>query len=307
MDLARDGHLGLQQIEMTGVAHLQLPTARDRRIGVDQVRRVQQAAAVVALVAARADVAAVRTGALDIAVGQEAAVIDRIDHPVDPLLDQAVVLQHFREMLRQAAVGVRGRTAEPVVAEVEGLSGPLLDLVLFVAIGAHVLAGGGGGQLGRSAVLVGGADIEHFVPLPALEPRPDVGRQHRTRQVPQVLDAVDVGQRRGDEDAGHGSWRVASGEWRVASGEWRVASVSGDGWRSAQPAWVLNRRGRDQWGIVSPLATRHSPLASRRAMRTNRPVSRTADTRLAMITAQTRPLTPIACASHQPSGIMIKE
>ncbi|SJM64518.1 hypothetical protein FM111_10505 [Brevundimonas diminuta 3F5N] len=35
------------------------------------------------------------------------------------------------------------------------------------------------------------------------EARPHIGGQHRPGQIPQVLDAVDVGQRRGDEDAGH--------------------------------------------------------------------------------------------------------
>ena len=200
-DLGLD--LGLEQIEVTRVAHLQVLGARHRRIGIDQVGRIQQASAVVALIATRADMAAVGAGSLDIAVGQEAGVVDRIDHPIHPLLDQAVLLQRLGEMLGQAMVLRIRRPAEPVVAEPEGLTGGLLDLMLLVAIGAHILACGGGGQLGRGAVLVGGADIEDLVPLGPLEPRPDIGRQHRARQIPQVLDAVDVGQRRGDEDAGH--------------------------------------------------------------------------------------------------------
>ena len=196
--------LRLQQIEMARVAHLQVPRPRHRRIGIDQVGRIQQPPAVVALIPARADVAAMGARPLDIAVGQEPGVVDGVDHPIHPLLDQAVLLQRLGEMLGQAMVLRVRRPAEPVVAEPERLARRLLNLVLLVAIGPHVLTGGGGGQLGWGAVLVGGADVEHLISLRPLEPRPDVGRQHRPRQIPQVLDAIDVGQRRGDEDAGHG-------------------------------------------------------------------------------------------------------
>ncbi len=271
-DPVADGafQLRLQQIEMARVADLQVPAARHGGIRFDQVGRVQQAAAVVALVAPRADVAAVRTGALDVAVGQEAGVVDGVDHAIHPLLDEAVRLQHVGEMLGQAAVGFVRTAAEPVVAESEGLARPLLDLVLLVAVGADVLTGRGGGQFGRGAVLVGGADVEDVVPLGPFEPAPHVGRQHRARQVPEVLDAVDVGQRRGDEDAGHGS----------------PVSRGGVGYRGVD-------------------LRRHAVGASRRAMRTKRPVRSVAETRLATMTAQTRPSTPKRGASHQPSGIMI--
>ncbi len=198
--------LGLQQVEVAGVAHLDVLRARDRRIGLDQVGGVEQPAAVVALVTARRGEAAVRAGPLHIAVGQEAPVVDRIDHPVGALLDQAAILQHFGEMLGQAVVLRRGRAAEPVPRQAVGAAHVVLQGVLLVAIGGHVLPRRGGGQLGRRAVLVGGADVEHLVPARPLEAGEHVGRQHRARQVAQVLDAVDVGQGRGDEDAGHGLW-----------------------------------------------------------------------------------------------------
>src|SRR5690606_3048844 len=117
--------------------------------------RVQQAAAVVALVAARLFVGAVGAGPFDIAVGQEAGVVDRLDHPVHALLDQAALFQHLGEVLGQAGVRGVGAAAENVEGQAEGLAGLLLDLMLLVAIGADVLAGGGGRQLGRGAVLVG--------------------------------------------------------------------------------------------------------------------------------------------------------
>jgi len=87
----------------------------------------------------------------------------------------------------------------------------MLDPVLLLAIGEDVLTGGGGGEFGRSAVLVGGADVEHLVTAGALEPRVDIGRQHRSRQVAEVLDAVNVRQGGGDKDTGHesGAYRTA--------------------------------------------------------------------------------------------------
>ncbi len=190
---------------MAGVADLQVRRAGDGRIGLDQVGRIQQPAAVVALVAARRAVAAVRAGALDVAVGQEALVLDRIDHPIGAFLDVTVVLEHVGEVLGQGPVLRRGRTAEPVPAEAEAAADAVLDGVLLLAIGEDVLARFGRGQLGWRAVLVGGADVGDLVALGALEAGIDVGRQHRARQVAQVLDAVDVRQGRGDQDAGHGA------------------------------------------------------------------------------------------------------
>ena len=201
-DLGLD--LGLQQIEVARVAHLDVLRTRDRRIGIDQVRRVQQAAAVVALIAARLGIGAVRAGPLDVAVRQEAGVVDRIDHLVHAFFDQSVLLQGRSEMLGQATVwGVR-RPAKVIVAEAKGFARRLLDLMLLVAIGPHVLTGGGGGQLGRRAMLVGRADEQDLVALRPVEPGPDVGRQHRPGQIAEMLDAVDIRQGRGDQDAGHG-------------------------------------------------------------------------------------------------------
>ena len=175
------------------------------RIRLDQVDRVEQGAAVVALIAPRFAVAADWTGSFDVAVRQEAAVVDRIDQLVDPLLDQPMVLQGVGEVLGQAPVLRRGRATEPVPRHAERAAQVVLDSVLFLAIGENVLTGGGGGQLGRGAVLVRGADVEHLVTTRPLEPRMDVRRKHGARQRAQVLDAVDVRQGGGDEDAGHGS------------------------------------------------------------------------------------------------------
>ncbi|MNI34201.1 hypothetical protein D3C73_881850 [compost metagenome] len=42
------------------------------------------------------------------------------------------------------------------------------------------------------------------------------------------------------------------------------------------------------------------------AIRTNRPVSKAPEIRLATMTDQTRPFTPMRCARNQPRGIMIR-
>ena len=86
--------------------------------------------------------------------------------------------------------------------------------MLFLAIGQHVLAGGGGGQFGWGAVFVGGADVEHLMAPRALEAGVDVGGQHGAGEVAEMLDAVDVRQGGGDEDTGHGGpfsvWGVSN-------------------------------------------------------------------------------------------------
>ena len=60
-------------------------------------------------------------------------------------------------------------------------------------------------QFRRGAVLVGGADEQDLVAAGPAEPGIGVRRQLRADQVAQMLDAVDVGQGRGDENARHRS------------------------------------------------------------------------------------------------------
>jgi hypothetical protein len=55
------------------------------------------------------------------------------------------------------------------------------------AVGGDRLAGLGGGELGRGAVLVGGADEHHLVAAGAREAGVDVGRQLGADEVAQCL------------------------------------------------------------------------------------------------------------------------
>ena len=90
-----------------------------------------------------------------------------------------------------------------VEGEAEAVGEILLDLPEPGAVVGDRLAGLGGGELGRGAVLVGGADEQHLVAAGAQVAGVDVGRELAADQVAEVLDPVDVGQRGGDEDAGH--------------------------------------------------------------------------------------------------------
>ena len=134
---------------------------------VDQVRRFEQARAVLALVAVGALVAAVRAGADDVAVGEEALVVERIDLVGDPLLDHAVVAEPLREV--PGELGVLRRRAAPEVVErqAETPGEVCLDLVLLGAVVGDAQSGRGGGEFGRRAVLVGRADEEDVVPAQA--------------------------------------------------------------------------------------------------------------------------------------------
>src|SRR5262245_5334562 len=78
-----------------------------------------------------------------------------------------------------------------------------LDDEVPVAIFAHVLARLLGGQLGRRAVLVGGANEKHLMALQPAKARMHVRGQLRAGEIAQVLDAVDIGKRGRDEIAGH--------------------------------------------------------------------------------------------------------
>ncbi len=83
-------------------------------------------------------------------------------------------------------------------------AGFFLDLVLLGAIFFDRLAGRARRELRRRSVLVGGAQEQDVKPLRPLEPREDVRRQHRADEIAEMLDAVDVGQRGRDQNAGHG-------------------------------------------------------------------------------------------------------
>ena len=188
---------------MLRLTDFQVGGAGDRRAGIDQVGRVQLLGAVFALVTARRLVAAVRAGAGDVAVGQEAVVVDGKDLLFTDFGDEAILGEFPGEMLGQAVVPLAGRAAEMVEGQTEALGDLGLHGVHLGAVSLDRLAGLGGGQFGGRAVFVGCADEHHLMPHRAVEAGEEVGGQLGADEVPQVLDPVDVGNGRGDEDACH--------------------------------------------------------------------------------------------------------
>ena len=220
------GELGLQQVEVPTLALFEVGRSRDRRPRVDEHRRLELAGAVLALVAARLLVPAVGTGALDVAVGQEASIGVGVDLPDDPLLDVALGVEALGQVLGELVVGdVRG-AAEVVERQPEAGSEVALDLVVDPAELGDVEAGGTGGELGGRAVLVGCADEQDVLALEPEVPGVRVRGQHRSHEVAEVLHTVDVGQRRGDQVTGHGT-QIVPGREPVPGSHLGRSSVGG--------------------------------------------------------------------------------
>src|ERR1700683_3881941 len=99
---------------MLRLADLEIAAARDRRARLDEIGWLEEPRAVLALVAARVGVAAMRTGADDVAVGQKAAVVDRVDLRQCPFLDETGIVEAVVEMIGQLAV-LRRRAAPEIV------------------------------------------------------------------------------------------------------------------------------------------------------------------------------------------------
>ena len=98
-----------------------------------------------------------------------------------------------------------------VEGQAEALGDLRLHLVHLGAVLGHRLAGLGGGKLGRGAVLVGGAEEQHLVAPGALVAGEEIRRKLAAHEVAQMLDPVDVGDRRGDEMPCHVSPVLWSG------------------------------------------------------------------------------------------------
>ena len=197
-------HQALAQVEVLGLADLEVGRARDRRARLDEVGRVELLGAVLALVAARPRIAAVRTGPLDVAIGQEAPVGGRVDLLLRHLRDQPGVGQPAGEMLGQRVV-LRARRAAEMVEATAGSrrrapSAPPRAARNRPRPARPPPAAASSAGVPCSSV----AQMkQHLVAARAHVAGIDVGRQLAAHQVAEVLDPVDIGQRGGDQDAGH--------------------------------------------------------------------------------------------------------
>ena len=80
-----------------------------------------------------------------------------------------------------------------------------LNRVLLVAEGPHILPGLDGAEFSRRPMFVGAADEKHIVADLPSEARMHIGRKQRSCEIAEVLDAVHVRKRTGNENLGHGS------------------------------------------------------------------------------------------------------
>ena len=180
--------------------------AVDPRARLDQVDGVELVPAVVALVAARALVAADRARALDVAVGERVA--GRGGERAERLLldDVALVVERAEEVARDAVVVRRRGAREEVVREPE-IAEVLAD-ELAVALGrlTRRLARGVRRDHDRRAVLVRPADHEHVVAPQPVVAGEGVRRDSEPRHVADVPRAgrVRPGHRNQDLPRGFG-------------------------------------------------------------------------------------------------------
>ena len=168
-------HRRLAQIEVLGLAHFEIGGAGNRRARIDQVGGVELLGAVLALVAAGALVAAIGAGALDIAVRQEAAVgmgvdLRSVTSSISPASARRPAKCWVSAWFRPRRTARNGRRTAG--------TRPPRSFCTSCHLGAVVgdrLAGLGGGELGRGAVLVGRTDQQHLVPAQ----RACSGHRHR--------------------------------------------------------------------------------------------------------------------------------
>ncbi len=198
---------GLEEGQDLGKVEVQVRRLlQDRRLsaevaaGILQVRRIEKLAAVVALVAARVLRPAVRAGAVDVAVGQEARVILAVELLPGFFRDEAVRVEPVEDRLGDLRVRRRRRAAEPVEGDPEPGVRVGVDCVIAVA----QLAGRGlfldRPGLGGRAVLVRAADVECVVPALPARAGEHVRGKHLEQRA-QVRDIVDVREGRGDQSS----------------------------------------------------------------------------------------------------------
>src|ERR1019366_6593131 len=156
----------------------------------DQVGRIKLVTAVVALVAARAVVAADRAGALDVAVGQGPAGGRRDRAHRRAREDVAVAVEAGEDLLDHRVVIAGRGPGEQVVGDAQ--AGQVLSDDPVVPVGelARRQALGVGLDLDRGAVLVGTADHQHLVAGHPLVAGEHVAREPESGYVPDVTRAV---------------------------------------------------------------------------------------------------------------------
>src|SRR3954471_3499819 len=112
---------------MLRIAQLDPSRAGDGGARINKIGRVEDAGAVLALIAARSLVTAMRAGADNIAIGKEAIVVDRKDLSRGAFFEQSVPIELMIEVLGDFVVLGRMGSAEMIEREAEAVSQLFLD------------------------------------------------------------------------------------------------------------------------------------------------------------------------------------
>ena len=196
---------------MLGFAELQRRFGVELRARIAQLVGVQRLAAVVALVAPRRFVAAVRAGSFDVAIGQEAPGDGVVGGFGYFRLDVPCVIEYREQLLHHFHVGFGVGVGEEVEGDTHALQRIAIESVksgsdLF-RLASFFLRGNGDG----GAVHVAAAHHQHAVAAQAVVASADVRRQVAARQVAQVQRTVGVGPGDADEDRFHASGTLPGG------------------------------------------------------------------------------------------------
>ena len=165
---------------------------------INQIGWIKDPGAVLALIAPGSLVTTILAGADNVSIRQEAAIIDGINLACYSFFEKAILVELMVKVLGDLVVLSRVRPAERIEREPKPFSELLLDSVHLRAILLDREPGLVGGEFCRGAVLIGRTNEQDFVPLGALESRIGISRKHRANEIAQMLNPVDVRQRRSD-------------------------------------------------------------------------------------------------------------
>ena len=173
--------------------------ARELAPRVDELRRVEQRAALVALVATGVLVLALGAGAHHVPVREELPELVAVQLLLCLLLQHAPLVEVPEDFLCNLRLRARARAPKVVEIDHEPLVHRPVNLVEVVANLARTDAHLEGLCLRGRAVLVRAADVQNVVAPRTAVPRVHVRAQHAADDVAEVRHVVNIRQRGGDE------------------------------------------------------------------------------------------------------------
>jgi len=135
------------------------------------------------------------TGADDVAIGQETAVVDGINLAGYPLFQQPILVELVVKVLGDFVVLRRVRSTERIEGKSETFSEFLLNGMHLRAVFFDWQPRLMRGELCRRAMLVRRTNEQNFPSTRPLKTGIGIGRKHRADEVTKMLYAVDVRER----------------------------------------------------------------------------------------------------------------